>query len=78
MGWEEIMTPQMPKSALIHSWKGTNEGLPAKQSLIDAVKDGRKTILSNGFYIDLMQPASDHYNTDPMPEYNLTKEEQAR
>jgi N-acetyl-beta-hexosaminidase len=27
MGWEEIMTKDMSKSAIIHSWKGINEGL---------------------------------------------------
>jgi hexosaminidase len=78
MGWEEIMTPEMPKSALIHSWKGVNEGLPAKQSLVNAVKSGRKAILSNGYYIDLMLPAAEHYLVDPMPSAVLTQEEQQR
>ena len=78
MGWEEIMTPKMPKTALIHSWKGINEGLPAKQSLVNAVKSGRKTILSNGYYIDLMLPASEHYLVDPMPDTYLTSEEKER
>jgi len=70
MGWEEIMTSQMPKTALIHSWKGVNEGLTPGQSLVDAAQKGYKVILSNGYYIDLMQPAKDHYSVDPMPEGN--------
>ncbi|MFK5959468.1 MAG: family 20 glycosylhydrolase [Lutibacter sp.] len=70
MGWEEIMTPKMPTTALIHSWKGKNEGMPAGQSLINAAKKGYNTILSNGYYIDLMQPATEHYLIDPLPKNN--------
>jgi hexosaminidase len=79
MGWEEIMTNKMPTSALIHSWKGVNEGVAAGSSLIAAAKKGYKTVLSNGYYIDLMQPVSEHYLVDPMPKDNdLTTEEKAR
>jgi len=78
MGWEEIMTPNMPKSALIHSWRGVNEGMDPGESLIKAVKNGYQTILSNGYYIDLMLSVEDHYLVDPMPEQELTEEEQAR
>jgi len=79
MGWEEIMTEKMPTSALIHSWKGVNEGAELGGSLIVAAKRGYNTILSNGFYIDLMQPVSEHYLVDPLPgNTNLTAEEKAR
>jgi hexosaminidase len=79
MGWEEIMTDKMPTSALIHSWKGVNEGVEGGSSLFNAAKKGYKTVLSNGFYIDLMQPASDHYVVNPIPKNNnLTVEESAR
>jgi hexosaminidase len=79
MGWEEIMTENMPTSALIHSWKGVNEGVEAGNSLITAAKKGYYTVLSNGYYIDLMQPVSEHYLVDPMPEnINLTSEEKSR
>ncbi|AMC11636.1 hypothetical protein Lupro_10320 [Lutibacter profundi] len=79
MGWEEIMTEKIPTSALIHSWKGVNEGVPAGQSLINAAKKGYKTVLSNGYYIDLLQPASAHYVVNPLPKNNtLTEIEKAR
>ena len=79
MGWEEIMTSNMPTSALIHAWKGSNEGQPAGQSLIDAAKKGYNTILSNGYYLDLMLPASSHYLVDPFPKNSkLTPEEAKR
>jgi len=79
MGWEEIMTKNMSKDAIIHSWKGDNEGVPAGKSLVDAVKGGYKTVLSNGYYIDLVFGVEDHYTVDPMPKnISLTEEEKAR
>jgi hexosaminidase len=79
MGWEEIMTKNMSKAAIIHSWKGVNEGVPAGKSLVDAVKGGYKTVLSNGYYIDLVYGVEDHYTVDPMPSnVTLTEEEKAR
>jgi hexosaminidase len=79
MGWEEILTKNMSKEAIIHSWRGPNEGVVAGQSLVDAVKKGYKTVLSNGFYIDLMYPVESHYLNDPMPKgANLSTEEKAR
>ncbi|PJJ08194.1 hexosaminidase [Flavobacterium sp. 1] len=79
MGWEEIMTKDMSKEAIIHSWKGSNEGLVAGKSLVEAAKGGYKTVLSNGYYIDLMYGVEDHYSMDPMPKnVTLTNEEKAR
>ncbi|TPG31363.1 beta-N-acetylhexosaminidase [Flavobacterium pectinovorum] len=79
MGWEEILTKNMSKDAIIHSWRGPNEGMAAGQSLVDAVKKGYKTVLSNGYYIDLMYPVASHYLNDPMPKgVDLTAEEKAR
>nr|WP_255416709.1 family 20 glycosylhydrolase [Flavobacterium sp. 81] len=79
MGWEEILTKNMSKDAIIHSWRGPNEGMVAGQSLTDAVKKGYKTVLSNGYYIDLMYPVASHYLNDPMPKgVDLTAEEKAR
>ncbi len=79
IGWEEIMNDKMPKGTIIHSWKGPNEGSPAGESLINAAKKGYKTILSNGFYIDLMQSVNDHYLSPIIPkEAVLTKEEKDR
>jgi len=79
MGWEEILTKNMSKEAIIHSWRGPNEGVIAGQSLVDAVKKGYKTVLSNGYYIDLMYPVESHYLNDPMPkDASLTAEEKAR
>lgn len=79
MGWEEIMTPNMSKEAIIHAWRGANEGLEAAGALVKAAKTGYKTVLSNGYYIDLLLPVDSHYQNDPMPKNVVfTEEENAR
>ncbi len=74
MGWDEIMTEQMPKTALIHVWRGGANGYLKK-----AVKNGYQAVLSNGFYIDLLLPASAHYQTQMYPQQTkLTDKEKQR
>lgn len=58
-GWDEILRPEIPKSILIQSWRG-------QKSLADAAKQGYDGILSAGYYLDLIQPASQHYAVDPL------------
>lgn len=60
VGWDEIMNPDLPRDCVIDSWRGT-EALAAAATL------GFDGMLSNGFYIDLAYPASDHYMADPIP-----------
>ena len=72
MGWDEIFQPDLPKDVVIQSWRG-------QKALAEAAKQGFQGILSNGYYIDLMYPASDHYVVDPLPAGSgLTPEEQKR
>ena len=71
IGWEEILHPDLPKDAVIHSWRG-----PA--SLADAARKGYNGILSAGYYIDLMFPASQHYLADPIPENTTLTAEEAK
>ena len=77
MGWDEILTPSLPTTAVIHSWRGKHEGL--KQStLIEAAKKGYQAVLSNGYYIDRMLSVEHHYSVDPIGDAILTKEERKR
>ena len=79
MGWEEIMTKDMSKDAIIHAWRSVKEGMEAEGGLTKAAKNGYKAILSTGFYIDLMLPVDSHYLNDPMPKNVVfTAEEKAR
>ncbi len=59
IGWDEILHPDLPKDTVIQSWRG-----PA--SLVAAARQGFKGILSAGYYLDLMHPASAHYAADPI------------
>ena len=72
MGWDEIFQPDLPKNIVIHSWRG-------QKALAEAAKLGYQGVLSNGYYIDLMIPASSHYVVDPLPaDTGLSPEEQKR
>jgi hexosaminidase len=72
MGWDEIFQPDLPKEVVIHSWRG-------QKALAEAAKQGYTGVLSNGYYIDLMFPASQHYVVDPLPaDTTLSAEEQKR
>jgi hexosaminidase len=72
MGWDEIFVPELPSDVVIHSWRG-------QEALAAAAQKGHLGVLSNGYYIDLMQPASDHYVVDPVPaDSPLTAEEKKR
>jgi hexosaminidase len=79
MGWEEIMTKDMSKDAIIHAWRGGNEGVTPGGALITAAKNGYNTVLSNGYYIDLMLSVDGHYLNDPLPkDIILSPQEKAR
>jgi hexosaminidase len=73
IGWDEILVPELPKETMIQSWRGP-------QSLAVAAKEGFSAILSAGYYLDLMYPASQHYLVEPLSgdAANLTPEEQKR
>jgi hexosaminidase len=48
-------------------------------ALITAAKNGYNTVLSNGYYIDLMLSVDSHYLNDPLPKnIVLSLEEKAR
>jgi hexosaminidase len=59
VGWDEILTPGMPKDIVIQSWRG-------QDSLADAARQGYRGILSSGYYLDAMAPAAQHYLVDPL------------
>jgi hexosaminidase len=59
MGWDEVLHPDLPKTVVVQSWRG-------QQSLAAAAQQGYRSLLSFGYYLDLMWPASRHYAVDPM------------
>jgi hexosaminidase len=72
IGWDEILTPELPKDIVVQSWRGFD-------SLAAGAKQGYSGILSAGYYLDHMDPASEHYRVDPVPaNSDLTPAEAAR
>jgi hexosaminidase len=59
VGWDEILGPGMPENIVIQSWRG-------QDSLAQAAQQGYRGLLSSGYYLDGMAPASRHYSVDPM------------
>jgi hexosaminidase len=60
MGWDEVLTPGLPKDVVVQSWRG-------QASLIKGAKLGYPGVLSAPYYLDAMHPASVHYLADPLP-----------
>jgi hexosaminidase len=59
IGWDEILDPALPKNSVVQAWRSL-------RVLADAARGGHQVILSNGYYLDLMRPASFHYAVDPL------------
>ena len=59
VGWDEVLHPGLAPDAVIQSWRGP-------QALADAAQRGYRGILSFGYYLDHMNPASFHYAVDPL------------
>ena len=73
VGWDEILHPDLPKDIVVQSWRG-------QESLAEGARRGYQGILSNGWYLDLVYPAAQHYAVDPLGEgvADLSAEERAR
>ena len=72
IGWDEVLTPDLPQDVVVQSWRGF-------ESLAAGAKQGYSGILSAGYYLDHMEPASAHYRVDPVPANSgLTPEQAAR
>jgi len=72
MGWDEILHTDLPTDIVIQSWRG-------QKSLADAARQGYRGLLSSGYYLDLMQPAAQHYAIDPLANgAGLSPEEKQR
>lgn len=72
IGWDEILTPDLPKDVVVQSWRGFD-------SLATGARNGYRGVLSAGYYLNLMSTAAEHYMVDPLPQASdLSPEQQAR
>ncbi len=58
--FDQLIEQEVPKDIVVQSWRGM-------EALLSSAKNGYKSILSKGYYIDLVQPTSYHYLNDPIP-----------
>ena len=58
--YDLLVEQGVPRDMVIQSWRGM-------EALLSSAKNGYRSILSKGYYIDLVQPASYHYLNDPIP-----------
>ena len=70
VGWDEILHPNLPRSAVVQSWRGT-------EYLGRAATQGNAGILSAPYYLDHQETAETHYLADPLPPGNSLTPEQA-
>ncbi len=60
IGWEEVaVTGKLPNDVVVQAWQTSN-------ATADATAKGYKTIVSAGYYLDLLMPATFHYAFDPV------------
>ena len=64
IGWDEILHQDLPKNIIVQSWR--------QNSLSRTVSRGYNAILSRGYYLDHMLPASFHYSVDPLSDAELS------
>ncbi len=60
VGWDEILQPDLPKEAVIQSWRSSD-------ALAAAAREGYQGILSAPYYLDHIETAAYHYLADPVP-----------
>jgi len=72
VGWDEILTPDLPKDIVVQNWRGID-------SLAAGAKNGYSSILSAGYYLNHISTTAEHYAVDPLPQSNdLSPDQQAR
>jgi hexosaminidase len=71
VGWDEILSPEVPKDAVIQSWRGV-------ASLDVAARQGNRGILSAPYYLDGMKTAERMYLDDPIPDGTTLSAEQQK
>lgn len=70
IGWDEILSPALPKDIMIQSWRGV-------ESLSAGAKQGYEGILSAPYYLDAQKTSEEMYLADPIPaDTTMTAEEQ--
>lgn len=68
VGWYTDEMPDLSKDYIVQAWKG-------RKTLYETAKNGYRSLLSHGFYIDLVQSTEYHYINDPIPPDSILTDE---
>lgn len=60
VGWDEILTPELPKDIMVQSWRGV-------ESLSKGASEGYTGILSAPYYLDAEKTSEQMFLADPVP-----------
>ena len=70
IGWDEILSPALPKTIVIQSWRG-------EASLAEGARQGYQGILSAPYYLDAQKTSAQMFLADPIPsDTTLTADQQ--
>ncbi|GAB2537931.1 beta-N-acetylhexosaminidase [Rhodanobacter koreensis] len=59
IGWEEVATGATPRDVIVQAWQSSN-------AIDNATRHGNRVIVSAGYYLDYLLPASAYYKVDPL------------
>jgi hexosaminidase len=71
IGWDEILNPALPKTIVIHSWRG-------EASLAEGARQGYQGILSAPYYLDGQKTSAQMFLDDPVPSDTAMTADQQR
>nr|WP_081380305.1 family 20 glycosylhydrolase [Novacetimonas hansenii] len=73
MGWDEVSEAPIPRDVVVETWRGS-------KWIGSATQAGHPVVVSSGYYLDLLNPSSEHYKVDPYDPraVGLSPEEVAR
>ncbi|POF63948.1 Beta-hexosaminidase [Novacetimonas maltaceti] len=58
MGWDEVSEAPIPRDVVVETWRGS-------KWIASATQAGHPVVVSSGYYLDLLNPSSEHYKVDP-------------
>jgi hexosaminidase len=59
VGWDEISAAPIPRDVVVEAWRSS-------KFIATATRAGHPVVVSAGYYLDLLNPAGQHYRVDPL------------
>ena len=59
IGWEEVTGDKLPDAVIVQAWNSSN-------AVYEATAKGHPVVVSAGYYLDYLEPATVYYRRDPL------------